>query len=317
MAVYTHISKDEIVDFLQNYKIKKLEKFAGILEGVENSNYKIITSTEKYILTIFEKRVNSKDLPFFINLKNHLVLKNFYCPKPVVNNFGKSINYIKNKPCVLTSYLEGKKLEDVNNDHCYQVGSSLSLLHQKTQDFHEFRKNSMDYNQWNKIFLKCKKVSNNNFNDLLDLIKNELSYLKKNWPKSLPKGIVHGDLFKDNVFFTNNKISGFIDFYFACNDYYAYDLAITANAWCFEKNKSFNEKKFYKLIEGYQKNKDITKEEINYFQILCRGAAVRILITRLHDELFKSENDYVEPKNPIEFADILKFHQNNNIKDCL
>jgi len=315
MAVYSPITESELLSILKQYEIGSLIKFEGILEGIENTNYKITTSQNSYILTIFEKRVESKDIPFFINLKKHLARKNFLCPKPISDNKGKYINTIKNKSCVLVSYLSGKKITDVTETHCQQVGEILASLHLQTKDFNEKRLNSMSYIQWKNIFLKCKNYSNKNFIHILSIIEEELSYLKNHWPNNLPEGIIHADVFQDNVFFHKNIFSGLIDFYFSCNDFLAYDIVLTINAWCFDEQSYFNINKYQALITGYESQRKLTTKEKNSFSLLLRGASIRILITRLHDQLFRADDALVNPKDPNEYLAILKFHQKTNFRE--
>lgn len=317
MAIYSPISEIELEIFLKQYKIGTLLKFEGILEGIENTNYKIETSDNKYILTIFEKRVDPSHLPFFINLKKHLAKKNFECPKPIKNIDGKYINLLKNKHCVIISFLQGEKTKIVKNNHCKQVGNMLSIFHEKSKDFEQKRINTMSHIQWSEIFLKNKKAENNEFRDVMPYIKKELSYLAINWPLDLPKGIIHGDVFQDNVFFRDNNFSGLIDFYFSCNDFFSYDLALTINAWCFDDKFQFKKERFLNLIQGYEDNRLLTKIEKKSLSILLRGAAIRILLTRIHDYIFHPEGAYVEPKNPNEYYSILQFHQKNNLKELL
>ena len=317
MAVYSPITKDELLVFLKQYKIGSLKEFEGILEGIENTNYKIITSKNIYILTIFEKRVKLEDLPFFINLKNHLIKKNFCCPQPITNKDGKTINMLKGKACVLISYLAGVKADQIYDHHCEQVGKVLSSLHQHTKDFTEKRINGMNYTQWQYIFLKCQSAITNKYADYIPFIKKELEFLKESWPNNLPKGIIHADVFQDNVFFINNQFSGLIDFYFACNDFLAYDIALTINAWCFNNQSNFIQKRFISFIKGYQDQRMLSDKEKKSLSILLRGAAMRILLTRLHDQLFHPEGAFVKPKDPQEYLKILQFHQNINVEDYL
>ena len=315
MAVYSPINENELLSFLEQYDIGSLIKFAGILEGIENTNYKITTSQNDYILTIFEKRVEAKDVPFFINLKKHLASKKFLCPKPVSDREGKNINAFKNKSCVFVSFLDGKKVTDITDIHCQQVGEVLASLHIKTKDFNEKRLNSMSYIHWENIFLKCKNHINQNFIHMLPIIEEELSYLKNYWPSGLPNGIIHADVFQDNVFFQKNIFSGLIDFYFSCNDFLAYDIALTINAWCFNEQNLFDKNRYQALIKGYESQRKLTTEEKKYFSILLRGASIRILITRLHDQLFHQDNAFVTHKDPNEYLAILKFHQQTNIRE--
>ena len=317
MAVYSHISKEVLENFLNEYQIGTLIKFEGILEGIENTNYKLETSKNTYILTIFEKRVNPDDLPFFIDLKNHLIKKNFICPKPIKNKDGKYINLLGNKYCVIISFLKGKQVSKIDGKHCSQVGKILALLHIESRDFLGKRKNTMDHNQWKNIFLKSKKIKINKFDGLMSDIDKELSYLEAAWPTDLPKGIIHADVFRDNVFFKDNRISGLIDFYFACNDFFSYDIALTINAWCFDDKFKFSKDNFLNLIYGYESLRPLIKEEKDHLSTLLRGAALRILLTRIHDYIFHPEGAYVKPKDPNEYLSILQFHQQNNLSKFL
>lgn len=313
MAVYSPISFEDLSLFLEQYNIGILEKYEGILEGIENTNYKLTTSQNNFILTIFEKRVKKSDLPFFINLKNHLAQKNFKCPQPIINKKGKNINTLNGKPCVIISFLQGKKINDVTPNHCHQVGEILSSFHQASTDFKNQRINKMHHAQWQSLFKKCQYIKDNPYMKLLTQIENELDFLEQHWPSNLPKGIIHGDVFRDNVFFNNNQFSGLIDFYFSCHDFYAYDIAITINAWCFDFKGEFDFSKFESLITGYEINRSLNSEEKKSMSILLRGAAIRILMTRLYDQLYHPDGAFVVPKDPQEYFSILKFHQNNNI----
>ena len=315
MAVYTSITKETLSSFLNNYSIGSLLNFEGIIDGVENTNYKITTTNNRYILTIFEKRVQQKDLPFFINLQNHLAKKEFLNPKPIKNKNGEYINQINNKPCVIMSFLEGSKTAKISTNHCRQIGKQLAIMHQHTFDFTFSRQNTLQQKNWKDLFEKFKDDKQNPYQNMFESIEKELDFLDQNWPKKLPFGIIHADVFQDNVFFINDVFSGIIDFYFACNDYFSYDLAICINAWCFEQNSVINNEKLNVLVEGYQNNKKLSAEEIIALPILLRGASIRILLTRLHDKIYHPQGAFVEPKDPIEFYQILEFHQKN--KDLL
>ena len=311
MAVFTPIDKPTLESFLNNYEIGEIKNFEGILEGIDNTNFKILTSKNYYILTIFEKRIEEKDLPFFINLQNHLAKKKFLNPKPIKNKYGEYINKIKNKPGVIMSFLKGSKTTKVSTNHCRQVGKQLATMHKHTKDFEFSRQNGLQQKNWKILFEEFKHNKKNPYNQLFESIEKELDFLDQHWPKHLPFGVIHADVFQDNVFFINDVFSGMIDFYFACNDYFAYDLAICINAWCFEKNSVINNDKLTILVDGYQKNKKLTKEEIVTLPILLRGAAMRILLTRLHDQIYHPQGAFVKPKDPTEFYQILKFHKNN------
>jgi len=313
MAVYTPITKEKLSLFLENYNIGSLEDFKGVLEGVENTNYKIITSQDTFILTIFEKRVKEQELPFFIELQNHLSKKNIKCPSPIPNRNGQFINAIGDKPCVLMSFLEGKKINNGTSYHCHQIGGLAAKIHLHSKDFTTTRNNGLHQKHWGDIFSKCQNSKDSRYGELYQIIEQELQYLDKNWPRNLLTGIIHGDIFPDNVFFIDNNVSGLIDFYFSCNDFYAYELAITTNAWCFDKKESFKKENFDSLLKGYQQHGNMSNDEKNHFNTLLRGAAMRILVTRLHDQLYHPDGAMVVPKDPFEFFNILKWHQNNSV----
>ena len=311
MAVFTKISRKEIELYLKNYSIGSLVSYEEILEGIENTNYKINTDKNKYILTIFEKRVKPEDLPFFMNLQKELIAKGFKCPTPIENNNNSIINNLKNKNAVIISFLEGEKINKILPQHCHEVGSIISQFTNITKLSKLSRSNSMGYDAWVNIYKKCKKKNDRNHTEYFEVLDKELSFLKKNWPNNLPKAIIHADLFKDNIFFTNNKISGVIDFYFSCNDFIAYELALAINAWCFDEDSRFNTEKYKSLLMGFNKNASLNNNEEDSMNTLLRGAAVRILVTRLHDKIFHPNDALVIPKEPKEYLNILKWHQKN------
>ncbi len=312
MAVFTKLNKSEIENFVDNYKIGKLNNYEEIIEGIENSNYKIFCNNRYYILTLFEKRVNENDLPFFLKLKEYLNNENFLCPKPIKDKNNNIINKIKNKNAVIISFINGEKIILPTNNDCERIGEITADLHQISMKFPLKRKNSLGLNEWKKIFKKCENKYLEKFNLIFKLLNGELLYLEKNWPNNLPSGIIHADLFRDNVFFNNGEISGIIDFYFSCFDFFIYDIAIIINDWCFDKKeKNFNESLVSSIIRGYNKKRKIQSLEINSLNLVCRAAAVRILVTRLHDYLFHPNNAILVKKDPFEYYDILKWHQIN------
>ena len=313
MAVFTKLNKEEISDFLKEYSIGTFISSEGIVEGIENTNYKVTTSNNNYILTIFEKRVNIEELPFFMNLQRDLVSHGFDCPLPIENNNGSTINNLKNKSAVIMSFLEGKQIQSILPNHCKEVGSMVARFTNITKSSKLIRKNSMNINMWESIFMKCKNNGNNIYDPYLETIDEELIFLKKNWPKDLPEAIIHADLFQDNIFFKKDKISGVIDFYFSCKDFIAYEIALTINAWCFDSENGFQHKNYVSFMEGLNEHTALNDEEIDALNILSRGAALRILVTRLHDKIFHPEEALVIPKDPKEYLDILKWHQENNI----
>ena len=313
MAVYTSVKKSEIETYLMDYDIDKLVFFEGIVDGIENTNFKIVTQKGEYILTLFEKRVDPNDLPFFMNLQKHLSNNGFNCPLPIENTDKVVINSLCNKKSIIISFLRGKKINKPNKNHCFELGKMISNFQIITKTFKETRKNSLNVEKWISIYKKCLKAKNNDYMDLYNGIDNELVYLEKKWPKNLPSGIIHADIFQDNVFFDKENFSGLIDFYFSCNDFYAYELAITTNAWCFDSKNNFNINNFYSILDGYKINSVFSEDEKNHFNTLLRGAAMRILITRLHDQIFHPDGAMVVPKDPIEYFKILKWHQNNSV----
>ena len=312
MAVYTKINQQTLKAFLENYDLGKLLNVEEIQEGVENSNYKLTMTSGSYILTIFERRVKEKDLPFFVQLKKHLVEKNFLCPKPISNKKGHYINQIKNKACMINSFLTGKKPDPVTEKHCKQLGEQIAIMHINTNDFKLSRENTLSQKYWRNLFENFRHNKNTEYQNLFDEINSELNFLEKNWPMDLPCGVIHADAFQDNVFFNKNIFSGIIDFYFACNDFYAYELAICINAWCFNSQFELDTNKSIALLNSYQNYRRLLEKEKEAFPNLLRGAAIRFLLTRLNDQIYHQKDAYVQPKNPTEFLNILQFHQNNN-----
>ena len=309
MAVYTKINKSELEELLKNYNIGNLIKYEEIKEGVENSNFKIFTSENIFILTIFEKRVAKNEIPFFIKLMNYLNMNNFQCPRSIPNINGEFISRLKEKPCTIVTFIKGNWIKNIKNIHCQQLGINLSKLHSLTKNFTLSRKNNIGFNSWKNLFNNFKSKQTNIYTDAYKIIEEEIEFLIMKWPKKLPSGIIHADLFQDNVFFENDQFTGMIDFYFACNDFYAYELAVCLNAWCFEKDQSFNITKASLILNEYQKKRPLEEDEKKYFTILSRGAAIRFLLTRFNDLIFHSPKNLVQPKDPNEYLKILYFHQ--------
>ena len=311
MAIYTKISKTDVISIERKFNLGKIISFKGIKKGIENTNYLIRTKKNKYILTIFEKRVQEKDLPFFMSLMDKLNNYNINCPKPQKNKTGNYLITIKNKPASIVSFVEGKDKSKLKVNDCYEIGKNIAKLHIASKKIKLYRKNSMSLNSWpkllNKIGDKCKKIDL----DLNNLMRTNLKEIKKNWPRKLVSGIIHGDLFIDNIFFKNKKFYGYIDFYFSSNDFLIYEIAICINALCFDKKNRkfiFNKKKSKNLINGYSSLRKLSKEEKNSLNILCRGAALRYLLTRSYDYLNTPKNAIIKVKNPHEYIQKLKFH---------
>ena len=318
MAVYTKLSKEDIIFILSDYPIGNLIEFQGIQDGIENTNYFIKTKKGKFILTIFENRVNSQDIPFFINLMKFLNRNNFISPKPLKNKEGKILNKFKTKIFILVNFLEGKPKVKITPNDCYLIGDLIGNLQNKSRYCDLIRKNSLSLEDCKKIFQDCKNsISEKEINilrdGLCDLIEDSLKDCLEKWPTHLPKGIIHGDLFPDNVFFLNNKISGVIDFYFSCVDIKMYEIAIVINAWCFEHHNTLNIEKVKNLIKGFTLHDNLTKDELFSLNILSKGASLRFLITRLFDWYNTPENSYVKRKDPQEYIDKLLYFNSNKL----
>ena len=313
MAVFTKLNQKEINKFVDTYNIGKLDQYSEILEGIENTNYKIVCNNKPYILTIFEKRVRNKDLPFFMDLKLYLNKNKFKCPKPVKNKNKEIINSIKNKKGVIISFIEGKKITKPSSNSCFEVGKMIGKLHKVSVNFKKKRRNTLSLIELNKLFKQCKRSKKNKkFSKLINTLNNEIEFLVSVPPMKLPSGIVHADLFMDNIFFKNKKISGVIDFYFSCDHFLLYDIAIAINEWCFKNNGKDFQKDFFKsLIKGYNKYRKLKVNEMRAFNTILRIAAVRILVTRLYDYIFHQKNAVVVKKDPIQYLNILKWHQRN------
>ena len=313
MAVYTKLDKEKIGFILSNYNLGNLKKFEGIKEGIENTNYSIETDKGKYILTIYEKRVNEHDLPFFSKLMLGLSNKNFICPKPISNKNNVHISDFQNKKFMIVSCLEGKSKKNLSPLDCKIVGKESAKLHKITKNFNFKRQNDLSVKSWRKIFDQVKEGCKKIHPDLPKLIEGNLIDVEKNWPNNLPAGIIHADLFNDNIFFKNNKFSGFIDFYFSCNDFYAFEIAICFNALCFDgvkENLSFNVTKAKKFIEGYNEVRKISDEERKSIKVLSQGAALRFLLTRVFDYINIVDGAVVKIKDPIDYLKRLEFHKN-------
>jgi len=319
MAIYTKISKKDVVSIERKFNLGKITSFKGIKKGIENTNYLIRTKNKKYILTIFEKRVQKKDLPFFMSLMDKLNDHNINCPKPQKSKTGNYLINIKNKPASIVSFVEGRDKNKLKIKDCYEIGKNIAKLHTASKKIKLYRKNSLSLSSWpkllNKIGNKCNKIDVN----LNNLMKTSLTDIKKRWPRKLSSGIIHGDLFIDNIFFKNNKFYGYIDFYFACNDFLMYEIAICINALCFDKKRrkfTFNKKKSKNLLRGYSRIRKFSKNEKKILNLLCKGAALRYLLTRTYDYLNTPKSAVIKIKNPREYIQKLIIHNKfNNFKN--
>ncbi len=314
MAVYTKLNQNKIEEILSNYNLGKLDSFKEIEEGIENTNYFLLINKKKFILTIYEKRVKSDDLPFFSDLMSSLNKANFKCPAPILNNENYTITNFGKKKLMIVSFLEGKAKENLSPANCKSVGSEIAKMHGLTKNLKLSRQNDLSVNSWRKLFDSVKDKCTKIHKDLPKLIEENLIDVEKNWPKNLPKGIIHADLFHDNIFFIQDKFSGLIDFYFSCEDFFAFEIAICFNALCFDglkSNLSFNVTKAKNFIDGYRSVRKLTDNEINSIKVLSQGAALRFLLTRVFDTLNTVEGAIVKIKDPMEYLKRLEFHKNS------
>ena len=312
MAVYTKINKKDISYINKKFEIEKIISFKGIKQGIENTNYLLRSKNNKFILTIFEKRVSQIEIPFFMKLMDQLNNLKINCPKPQKNKNGSYLIKIKNKTACIVSFLKGKDKKSLNLKNCHDIGKMIAEMHLSTKKINLSRKNSMGIRYLNPL-LNSIKFKSKKFTNIEKFLKINFKDIKIKWPKKLPSGIIHGDLFIDNIFFKNNKLSGMIDFYFAGNDFFMYEIAICVNALCFDKKKSkflINKKKVKNLIKGYETVKKISIKEKKSLNILCRGAAMRYLLTRLYDYSNTPKTALIKIKDPNEYYQKLIVHNN-------
>ena len=309
LAVYTEVSDDDLACFLADYAIGRLLSMKGIAEGVENSNFLLRTDTGTFILTLYEKRVDAADLPFFVDLMEHLSASGLRCPQPVKKRDGSVLGHLAGRPAAMVTFLEGLSVRRPSPTHCAATGSALADLHALGADFPHARPNGLTLQAWRPLFHLARSRAETVAPGLTGFLDDELDHLEEHWPHGLPTGVVHADLFPDNVLFLGETVSGLIDFYFACTDAYAYDLAICLNAWCFEPDGAYNITKGAGMIAAYRAHRDLSPEEIAAFPILARGAALRFALTRLVDWLNVPPGALVQPKNPAEYVQKLRFHQ--------
>jgi homoserine kinase type II len=309
MAVYTDVTAEDLAVFLANYDLGELLAYKGIAEGVENSNFLVHTSRDYFILTLYEKRVAAKDLPFFLGLMEHLHGRGINCPQPVKNRKGEVLGTVAGRPAAMITFLDGMWIRRPSPRHCAALGEALAQLHLAGLDFPMRRANTLSVAGWRPLYAGCCERANELKSDLKALLSAELSQLEQAWPRALPEGVIHADLFPDNVFFLGNKLSGLIDFYFACSDALAYDIAICLNAWCFETDHSYNVTKGRSLLQAYAQVRPLSNSECDALPLLARGAALRFLLTRLVDWFDVPAGALVRPKDPLEYYRKLRFHQ--------
>src|SRR6476661_4348464 len=309
MAVYTDVTAEDLSQFLAGYAIGDLLAYKGIAEGVENSNFLLHASAGNFILTLYEKRVAPGDVPFFLALMEHLAARGITCPQPVKDRNGKALGTLCGRLAAVVTFLDGMWMRRPDAGHCAAVGEALARMHLAGADFAGRRRNALSVGNWRPLFEQAAERADSVQQGLRDTIEKERGRLEKEWPRDLPQGVIHADLFPDNVFFLGDKLSGLIDFYFACTDTLAYDVAICLNAWCFEVDHSYNVTKGRALLNGYGKVRALSARERDALPVLARGAAMRFLLTRLVDWLAVPDGALVRPKDPLEYYRKLRFHQ--------
>ena len=309
MAVYTEVSDEELARFIAGYGLGTLLSFKGIAEGVENTNYLVVTTGGTFVLTLYEKRVNVEDLPFFLGLMEHLSARGVTCPLPVRDRNGDILNELAGRRAALITFLEGLWPKRPKVEHCLELGKALARMHIASSDFPLWRANALGVSGWRPLFSSFSERTEEICPGLGKIIADELGFLEASWPRNLPEGVIHADLFPDNVFFIDDKLSGIIDFYFACNDALAYDIAICLNAWCFDANSAFEPAKGAALIRGYDSVRPLSDGERAAMPVLARGAAMRFLVTRSYDWLNTPKDALVARKDPADYVRRLEFHQ--------
>ena len=310
MAVYTHISREELDLFTDHYDIENIIEFSGIKGGTSNSNYLLKTLEKNYILTIFEERTNQDNLQFFFDLMNHLNKNNVKCPEVIQDKKGNYSNSIQNKKAVITSFLKGRSIDQIKPIHCASLGSTIARMHKESARLEMNRENELGFVNLNSLIQALKNFDDKIDAQVINLINKEYTFLSENVGHSLPSGIIHADLFPDNIFFEGNEVTGIIDFYFACTDYYAYEIAICLNAWCFEPNNNeFNPTKAKHLLGSYNRLRGFSEEEKKALPLLTRVSSLRYLLTRLIDYHSHDDNELILKKDPNEYLTKLQFHQ--------
>jgi homoserine kinase type II len=309
MAVFTPVSDAELASFIAGFDIGRVVGFVGIAEGVQNTNFLVTTTAGRFILTIYEERTEVSELPFFLALMEHLSAGGISCPTPVHDRIGNALVELNGRPAALVSFLDGAWIRQPGPAHCAAVGDALARLHLVGQSCPVQRKNDLGMTGWRPLYNRFAARADEIAPGLGRLIGNELNHLEAVWPHGLPQGVIHADLFPDNVFFVDGQLSGLIDFYFAATDMLAFDIAICLNAWCFEPDLTFNRAKGAALLAGYQRIRPLAPPEISALPTLGRGAAMRFLLTRAHDWLFTAETAIVTKHDPLAYARRLAFHQ--------
>ncbi|WP_306119604.1 MULTISPECIES: homoserine kinase [unclassified Roseitalea] len=309
MAVYTDITEDQLHAFLAAYDIGGLLSYKGIAEGVENSNFLIHAEGGNFILTLYEKRVDAADLPYFLGLMEHLARNGLSCPQPVHRSDGAVLGELAGRPAAMVTFLEGVWMRRPRTAHCAEVGAALARMHLAGRDFPLTRRNALTLQDWRPLWQQCLAANSDMAPEFIAEVEGFLVELEARWPRDLPQGNIHADLFPDNVFFLGDELTGIIDFYFACTDALAYDVAVCLNAWCFEPDHAFNLTKGRALLNGYRSVRALTAPEVDALTTLAGGAALRFMLTRLYDWVTTPEGSLVVKKDPDEYIRKMRFHR--------
>lgn len=309
MAVYTEVSDEDLIAFVADYGIGEVLSCKGIAEGIENTNYLVETEGGRFILTLYERRVKRAELPFFLGLMEHLAAKKVLCPTPLHTSDGQVLRELNGRPAAMVSFLPGMWPRRPTPDHCAALGTALAEMHLAGADFEIRRPNDLSVSGWRPLLEASLDHADDVKPGLAADLTRELDFLEADWPADLPAGVIHADLFPDNVFFRGEALSGLIDFYFACNDLFAYDVAVCLNAWCFEPDGAFNATKARRMLRAYRRVRAFSAEELAALPLLARGGALRFLLTRLYDWVNTPKDALVTPKDPLEYFEKLRFHQ--------
>ncbi len=318
MAVYTQVPAEMLADFIARYDIGQLVSAKGIAEGVENSNYLVDTSKGRFILTLYEKRVKVEDLPYFLNLMTHLADRGVPVPRPIADRAGQVLQHLAGRPACLIEFLSGISVTEPTPALCGAAGDALARMHLAAADYGAVRINGLTLDDWVALADDCDEHLGEIDPALPALVADELAVLQQNWPHELPRGTIHADLFPDNVLAIDEQVSGVIDFYFACTDISAYDLAITHAAWCFSSDgATFHPARAAAMVRAYETIRPLNTAEATAFQLLCRGAAMRFLLTRAYDWINTPSDAMVTRKDPMAFARRLRFYQTASMQELL
>ena len=309
MAVYTDITDAELEAFLAEFELGSALSCKGIAEGVENSNFLVETTSGRFILTIYERRVREADLPFFLGLMQWLARHGFPCALPMAGRDGRLYRPLRGKPAALVAFMSGLSVRRPKAAHCLQAGEGMAWLHLAADGFPVRRENDLGQQAWSPMFARLGQAAEDLKPGLAQVVARDLDSLARAWPQGLPSGVIHADLFPDNVFFHDGQFAAAIDFYFACDDFLAYDIAVALNAWCFEPDGSFNVTCARAFLAGYERRRPLSRAERSALPVLAWGAAMRFFLTRLNDWDSTPEGALVRPKDPLEYERKLAVHR--------